>query len=138
MTQSTNNGSADGNPLKQFTAFAQDGLELVQQEIHLARQETIEKLTPAVQGGGMVLAGGLLSVIGSSYLADAIVHLLATWMPRWLASFVFGTGLTAGGLVLMRRGSSDIKNLDLVPTKTINSLREDKEWLLNQIKSRLI
>lgn len=133
MTQSTNNG----NPLQQFTALAQDGLELVQQEIQLARQETIEKLTPAVQGGGLVLAGGLLSMIGSSYLADAIVHLLATRMPRWLASFVFGTGLTAGGLVLMRRGSNDIKHLDLVPTKTINSLRENKAWLLDQIKSRL-
>jgi hypothetical protein len=128
----------DGNFATPYIAIARDGMHLLQQEVQLARQETIEKLTPAAQSTGMIVGGGLLAAIGSTYLADAIVRLLATFMPHWLASFLFGAGLTAGGVALIQRGTSDFKDLSLVPEKTINSLREDKEWLIHQIKSRLI
>lgn len=138
MTTSNGDAPTDGHPLTQFAALAQDGLELLRQELDLAQQETIEKLTPVVQSGGLVVAGGILAVVGSRYVTDALVRALATRMPHWLASLIFGTGLTAGGVLLMRRGSSAIKTIDLVPQKTINSLREDKAWLINQIKSRLI
>jgi predicted ABC-type sugar transport system permease subunit len=138
MTTSDNNTPQDGAPGPPLFAIAEDAVYLLQQELRLARQETIENLTPAAQGGGMILAGGVAAAVGSRYVSDAIVRLLATMMPHWLASLIFGAGLTAGGLVLMRRGSAEIKNIDLVPEKTINSLREDTAWLLRQIKSRLI
>lgn len=117
--------------------LAQDSLHLVQQEMRLARQETIEKLTPAAESTGMILAGGVLAVTGSTYLGDAIVRLLATRMPHWLASLIFGAGLAAGGVALVQRGTHNFRNLSLVPEKTLHSLREDKAWLLRQIKSRL-
>lgn len=130
--------AGEGNWATPFVAVAQDGIHLLKQEAQLARQETIEKLTPAAQSTGLVVGGGLLAAIGSTYLADAFVRLLATFMPHWLASLLFGAGLTAGGLAMIQRGSTDLKNLSLVPEKTLNSLRKDKEWLIHQIKSRLI
>ena len=136
--------NGDGNPpqvggwVRVLLALAPDGAELLRQELRLARQEAVEKLTPVAQGSGMALAGGLMAVIGSGYIADAIVRLLATRMPHWLASLLFAAGLMAGGAVLMRGGSATIKNISLVPEKTMNSLREDKKWLIRQIRSRVI
>jgi hypothetical protein len=138
MTNSDEKVPDEGNFATPYIAIAQDGLQLIKQEVELARQETIEKLTPAAQSTGLVVGGGLLAAIGSTYLADALVRLLATFMPHWLASFLFGAGLTAGGIAMIQRGTSEFKSLSLIPEKTINSLREDKAWLVHQIKSRLI
>ena len=44
----------------QLSTIAQDGAELIRLELRLARQETVEKLMPVVQGGGMSATGGLL------------------------------------------------------------------------------
>jgi len=138
MTNSDEKVPDDDSFASRYIAIAQDGLDLIKQEVQLARQETVEKLTPAAQSTGLVVGGGLLAAIGSTYLADAIVRLLATFMPHWLASLLFGTGLAAGGVALIQRGTSDFKNLSLVPEKTLASLKEDKRWLVHQIRSRLI
>ena len=138
MTNSDGSAGRDGRTLTQLIGVAQDSLELIRQELRLARQETIEKLTPAAQSTGMIAGGGVLVGIGSSYILQGLVRALATIMPHWLASLLTGAGLTAGGLALMQRGADNIKHIDLVPEKTLNSLKEDKEWLQHQIKSRLI
>ena len=122
----------------QLSTIAQDGAELIRLELRLARQETVEKLTPAAQGGGMIATGGLLATFGSRYLVEALVRALATRMPRWLASLLVGTGLTAGGLSLARRGGRELQDIDLVPQKTIHSFQETRAWLVEQVKSRLL
>ena len=137
MTSSNGGTASEEGTIAQLTGIAQDALELIRQEARLARQETIEKLTPAARATGMVVGGGVMATLGGSYLLQAAIRLLETIMPRWLASLVGGAGLTAGGVALMRRGGREIQDLSLVPEKTLNSLREDKEWLIHQIKSRL-
>ena len=122
----------------QLSTIAQDGAELVRLELRLARQETVEKLRPAAQGGGMIATGGLLATFGSRYLVEAVVQALATRMPRWLASLLVGTGLTTGGLALARRGGREVQDIDLVPERTIHSFQETKAWLVEQVKSRLL
>jgi hypothetical protein len=116
---------------------AKDALHLVQQEYALARQETIEKITPAVRSLAMVAGGGLLLLLGGVYLLQSVVRLLATRTPSWLASLLSGATFAVGGAVLMRLGQRQWQQLSLIPYRTINSLKEDKEWLVHQIKSRL-
>jgi len=137
----TNNDSVPppvDDAISRVVDVTKDGLKLVQQELQLARQETIENLTPVARSSGMILGGGVLAAFGGRYIMDGLVRLLATIMPHWLASLLSGLGLTAGGLALIRRGGEDIQHINLVPYKTINSLRKDKEWLQQQIKSKLI
>jgi len=136
MTNSNSDGQ-DGSWIHQITEVTRDGVYLMQQELHLARQETVEKLKPVLGSTGLIAGGGIMAAVGSTYLMQAIVQLLATWMPLWLASLLAGLGFTLGGVALVRTGSQQLKELDVVPQKTINSLREDKEWLVAQIKSRL-
>ena len=137
MTRSDDSAQPDAGTMTHLVGVAQDGLELIRQELSLARQETIEKLTPVARSTGMIFGGGVMAAFGGAYLLQAGVRALSTRMPPWLASLVSGTGLTVGGLLLMRRGGRRLKNITVVPEKTLNSLREDKQWLLHQIKSRL-
>ena len=137
MTSSDDSAQPDPRSMTQLIGVAKDGLELIRQELNLARQETIEKLTPAARSTGMILGGGVLAAFGGAYLLQAVVRALSTRMPLWLAWLMSGVGLILGGILLMRRGGRQLKNIGVVPEKTINSLREDKEWLVHQIKSRL-
>ena len=137
MTTSDDSGQHDEGSMTQLIGVARDGLELIRQELSLARQETIENVTLAARSTGMIFGGGVMAAFGGAYLLQAGVRALSTRMPPWLASLVSGTGLTVGGLLLMRRGGRRLKNITVVPEKTLNSLREDKQWLLHQIKSRL-
>lgn len=129
--------SQDGSWLHQLTEVTRDGVFLLQQEIHLARQETAEKLKPVLTSTGLLAGGGIMAAVGSTYLMQAVVQLLATRMPHWLASLLAGLGFMIGGIALVGTGSRQLRELDVIPQKTINSLREDREWLVTQIKSRL-
>lgn len=132
-----NGSAASHNALVQISGFAKDSVKLVRQELLLARQETLEKMTPAVRSVAMIIGGGIVTVYGTAYLLQAVVRVLSTRMPSWLASLISGSALTLGGIAFILRGGQQLRQLDLVPQKTINTLREDKEWLLLQIKSRL-
>ena len=121
----------------QLTGLARDGVQLLRQELHLARQESKEKVAPAVASAGMLLGGGVLSAWGAGYLMQALVRALATRMPAWAASLLTGGVLALGGAALAGWGGRRLRTLDLVPEKTIESLREDKQWLQHQIRSRL-
>ena len=116
---------------------AKDALHLVKQEYALARQETIEKMTPAVRALAMLGGGSVLLLIGGVSLLQSVVRILATRIPSWLASLLSGVAFALGGAVLMGLGQRQLQQLSFIPQKTINSLKEDTEWLVHQIKSRL-
>ena len=113
---------------------AKDAWHLIQQEYALARQETI---TPAVRSLALLVGGSLLLLLGGVYVLQFVVRLLATRIPSWLASLLSGAAFAAGGAVLMGLGQRQRQQLSFIPQKTINSLKEDTEWLVHQIKSRL-
>ncbi|GAC1564824.1 MAG: hypothetical protein NVS2B7_38900 [Herpetosiphon sp.] len=137
MANNDGNTGRSGGTWNHLVEVAQESVELGKQELRLARQETIEKITPAAQSAGLVVGGGLLMMVGGSYIMQGLVRALATVMPHWLASLLSGAGMTFGGLAMILRGNNNLKHVDLVPHKTINSLKEDREWLKHLIKSRL-
>lgn len=135
---------ASGDPVRailqsasQLNGLARDAADLVRQEVQLARQETIEKLSPAARALAMIVGGGVLGAFGAGYLLQAIVRALATIMPRWLASLVSGVALTGAAGALAALGARQLKDLNIVPERTIRTLKEDREWLLRQLRSRL-
>jgi len=120
-----------------LTSVAKDGTQLIEQEIRLARQESKEKIAPALRSVLMVVGGGVVTAYGVGYLVHSISRVLTTRMPAWLASLVTGGVLSLAGVLLAGLGGQKLRSLDIVPRKTINSIREDKLWLQRQIKSRL-
>lgn len=137
MTNSNNSTDQDSTWLHQLTEVTREGMFLLQQELDLARQESIENIKPLLGNTGLIAGGGIMAAVGSTYVMQALVQLLATRMPLWVASLLSGIGFTLGGIALVQTGSRQLQELDVIPQKTLNSLREDKEWLVTQIKSRL-
>jgi hypothetical protein len=116
---------------------------LVRQEVALAKTEVgekVEKLTSNLTylaiGGVLLAAAGLLALLAVANLVSAIFEALG--MVEWLAGAI-GYGLVAAviggvGYVLLKKGLDHLKNQNLTPERTLDSLKEDKQWLTNKVK----
>lgn len=107
---------------------------LVRQEIALARTEMTEKLSEVGKNVGFLVVGGAVLYMGLLFVLAGIAILLAGFMPDWLSALVVGLIVAIVGFVLVQRGRSALRDTNLKPEKTIETLKEDKEWVQQQVK----
>ncbi len=108
---------------------------LVRQEIDLAKTEVTQKARNIVKDIGFLVAGGVLAFAGLLVLLVALaVGLGQLGVPWWLAFLLVALVALAVGAFLARHGLKRLKQQDLTPTRTIESLKEDKEWAKAQTK----
>ncbi len=108
---------------------------LVRQEIELAKTEVTQKARNVVKDIGFLVAGGVLAFAGLLVLLVALaVGLGQLGVPWWLAFLLVAVVVLAVGAFLARHGLKQLKQQDLTPTRTIESLKEDKEWAKAQTK----
>lgn len=108
-----------------------DAQRLVALEIALAKQEAKELATTNAIAAGVIAFGGLLLVLGVLVAAPALVVWLVPW--HWQAAAVWLGGYVLVGLVLVLIGKSRLQVR--LPPRTIESLKENKEWALRRVKS---
>ena len=106
---------------------------LVRQEIALFKAEIGEKLSRLGTGAGAIAAGGLVAFSGWLALIAAAILGLAHVVAGWLAALIVGFVVVAIGAGLLWFGKSRLDADTLVPRRTLNSLREDEEWIREQI-----
>jgi LPXTG-motif cell wall-anchored protein len=64
----------------------------------------------------------------------AIVYgLIETGMDPWLSALIVGLVIVAIGVVLLLRGRESLKPENLAPQRTVETLKEDKAWVQEQI-----
>ena len=114
-----------------------DAQDLVRKEIALARQEVREELDAAKNAGiklgiaGAVLAvGGLLVVLA---LAQGIADLF-NW-PAWAGYALVGVILAIAGGILLSAAQRQIKNIHPVPERTVETMKENVEWIKDRTTS---
>ena len=114
-----------------------DAQDLVRKEIALARQEVREELGAAKAAGiklgiaGTVLAiGGLLLVLA---VAQGIADLF-NW-PTWAGYALVGVILAIVGGVLLSAAQRQIKNINPVPERTVETMKENVEWIKDRTTS---
>ncbi len=117
-----------------FASLARDTSTLVRQEVELARVEMTQKATKAGREAALVVAGGLVAYIGAIVLAFALVEILALFMPPWLSALIVGLVIVGIGYFLVQRGLAALKRASLTPDQTIETLKEDAEWVKDQVK----
>ena len=107
---------------------------IIRSEVRLAKTEVKEELTKAGRAAGM-MAGGLVAAWFTAWLfLLAILFGLATVMPMWGAAlllFVIMGVLTA---ILLTAGKKRFKAVHPTPEKTIETMKENVEWMKNQTK----
>lgn len=128
------NTSADRSLGELFADLSRKTTLLVRQELVLAKTEMTEKATEAGKNIGFLIAGGAVLYMGLLFILAAVAILLATVVPDWLAALIVGLVVAVIGLVLVQRGRAALKQTTLKPEKTIESLKEDKEWVQQQVK----
>ena len=122
-----------------FRDLAVASAELLRGELRVARMEAGEVGTRVARGTAQVALGAVLVLLGTLALATGIVLLAGDqWLPEdryWLAALVILliTGVLAAWLA--RRGMAHLHPSRLAPEQTIETLKEDKEWLKRQLTS---
>lgn len=106
---------------------------LVGQEMQLAKVELSHKIFQAGRELTIIGIGGLLANAALLALTAALILGLEMWMPLWGAALVVGVGLAVIAGLLIWSGVQSLKNIDPMPTQTIDSLKENKEWLTEQM-----
>ncbi|MBA2605388.1 MAG: phage holin family protein [Acidobacteria bacterium] len=126
-----------------FSELSKETSTLMRQEVNLAQVEITQKATIVGKQVGSLVVGGavgyaalliilLALVIGLSQLISAIFG----WTiitSAWVAAAIIG--LIVGGVAfsLITSALATLKKTDLTPKQTIESLKEDAQWIKNQV-----
>lgn len=115
--------------------IVEDLQNIVRGEVQLAKTEMKEEATQMGRGAGMVGAGVFFGLTGFIFLMLGVTYLLNQWLEMWLAAGIVGLALVIIAAILAMSGKSQIQDANLAPEKTIDSLKEDKEWANRQMNS---
>jgi hypothetical protein len=102
---------------------------LLRQELELAKAEVKESTQHATGVGAGFGAAALIGYLALAVLAVAAGLGLAEVMPAGFAFLIVGGVLAAGAGIAFLIGRRSLRALSPVPTKTIETLKEDLAWL---------
>jgi len=105
---------------------------LMRAEVQLAKVELKEEVTKAGKAGGMFGAGAVTGYFALLFASLALAWLLDQVMPTSLAFFLVAVLYGVAAAVLISRGKAEMKNVDPVPRQTVETLKEDVEWVKAQ------
>ena len=117
-----------------FSDLSRESTTLVRQEVQLAKAELTQSATEAARGIGMLVAGGAVAYAGLLFVLLAIVYgLIEAGWDAWLSALVVGLVVVAIGAILVLRARESLKPANLAPRRTVETLKEDQEWVKEQI-----
>jgi uncharacterized membrane protein YqjE len=130
----------DGRGLGTLVRELADGsAEMIRGEVRLARLEVGDIARGIATGTGFIANGGVLALLGGlSLLAGLILLIGDQWLPRdlyWVASLIVLVVSGAIAFVFFRKGMSMLSPASLAPDQTVETLKEDKEWLKRRMTS---
>ena len=108
---------------------------LVRKEIDLARVEVTSSVGRMSRGAAMAGAGGAILYAGLLVLLLAIVlGLIEAGIDGWLAAFIVAVVVVVIGGVVTSMGVKQMQATDLAPKQTAETVRENVEFVKEQIK----
>ena len=117
-----------------FTELTDEVRTLFRQEVALARTEVNTKVSHLSRDAIRIGIGAAIAFVGFQALVAAGIIALDIIIPLWLSALIAGALLAIVGYALIQQGMNDIKRRGVTLTQTIDSLKEDREWLQNQIR----
>lgn len=130
---STNGSSAETSLSELFGELSRETKTLINQEMRLARLELKESTADIGKNVASVALGGAVLYAGFLGLMFAAIYALSELMDPWLAALLVGLVIMAIGGFLLYRGYNELKELDLTPRRTVDSLQENAQWLKEEL-----
>lgn len=117
--------------------IANDAKELLVQEVALTKLEVQHELLKAKTAAISVGIGIGSIAMGVILLMFMLVHLLAalTVVPLWGCYGIVGSPLVVLGGVLLATGKTKAEEVDVVPPRTVERIKESAQWLTKQTTS---
>jgi hypothetical protein len=112
--------------------LAADLSTLVRQELELARAETKQEVVKAGKAGGMFGVAGVAGWLAAMFATLAAMFALGAVMPLGWAALVVAVLWGVVAAVLFATGRSRMRTVDMVPDKTVETVKEDVRWLQNR------
>ncbi len=116
--------------------LAEGSASLVRHEVRLARLEFTKVLASVGAGTMAVASGGVLALLGALCFFTGLVLLAGDQWLRdryWLAALIVTAIAGALAAWFAKRGLSLLSPQQLAPHETVATLKEDKEWLKQQL-----
>jgi hypothetical protein len=111
--------------------------QLMREEIALARVEIREQATRARLAAVSLGAAAVALLLGAIFLLVAIANGIADLLdwPVWAGYFIVALLLSIGGAVALASGRSRLKSVQPMPEQTVETLKENSEWIAKRLSS---
>jgi uncharacterized membrane protein YqjE len=115
--------------------LAQDSATLVRQEITLAKAELRQNAKSVARDVAMIAVGAVLAAVGGLVLVAFLVILLGSVLANyWLGALIVGALFVIVGGALVAANLKKLQKEEVAPTRTIETLKEDKQWVQSEIE----
>jgi hypothetical protein len=112
-----------------LSRLSSDSAALLRDEMELAKQEMREKLRTFQTGLVSIVIGAIVLQIALTALSTSAIIKLADSVGPAASALIIGAGLFLTGGIIALTGFRKLKNTNLKPEKTVQTLKEGKEWL---------
>ncbi len=104
---------------------------LFRQEVELAKAELKQEASKAGKAAGMLGGAGFAGYLAVVLLSFALVFALGNVMDLGWAALIVAVIWGIIGAVLFANGRKKLKTVDPMPRRTVDTLKEDAQWLKN-------
>ena len=132
MSQVEPGATAEPSLGELFSRLTSDVTALVRDEVQLAKVELTEEIKAAGRAGGMLGAAAFAGYMVLLLLSFAAAWALAEVMDAGWAFLIVAAVWAAVGAFLYLRGRQRLDEVNLKPDQTVETLKEDVQWVKNQ------
>ena len=116
-----------------FSELATETSNLVKQEVSLAQAELTQKAVKVGKNVGFLVVGGAIGYAALLAFIAALIIGLSYLVPAWAAALIVGVVVAIAAAVLIMSALNALKNTGLTPTQTVETIKEDAQWLKDQM-----
>jgi hypothetical protein len=111
--------------------ISDDLSQLFRQEVELAKAELKQEAVKAGKAAGMLGGAGFAGYLAVVLLSFALVFGLGNVMNLGWAALIVAVIWGVVGAVLYASGRKKLKTVDPMPHRTVDTIKEDAQWLKN-------
>lgn len=126
-----------------FSELASETGTLIRQEVALAQTEITQKVTRVGTQITYIAIGGAIALLATFALLAAVIIALGQIISNlakvsemtgaWISALAVGLIIGAIGAFFITSALKKLRETDLTPRQTVKSLKEDAEWLKDQV-----
>jgi hypothetical protein len=116
-----------------FSELANETGTLIRQEVALAQTELAQKAASVGKNIGFLVVGGAVGYAALLAVIAAVIIGLAQFIPAWAAALIVGAIVGIAAFIMISSALAALKKTDLAPRETVETLKEDAQWLKKQV-----